>query len=457
VADTSRSPLRLGVLLALTVVALFQFVTILQGVGSTRRLQARVTHDVEQAVAAARPQLLARLSQGDLAAPEDVAALAVDRGLATEAEVIGPRGESLVALPAPSPVSRRLRPDERQRVAAGQGLTLIAGDGSSLRVLSYLGFAHQGRPLMLRLATAAPDLEAELRERRQILLGHGVALAGLLVAAALVLLPRRVAPPAPPQGALHAYEEAMELLRDRGEEMTARHEQERERLQAAMREKDALARAGELTAGIVHEVRNGLGTIVGYARLAERGESAPDARDAARAILEECQTLETVVRRFNEFIRQERLNLADLDLSTLLRRVTARELRGRDEVALSLVGLDEPLTLRGDEELLERALENLVRNAAEAAQDGGRQVEIEAIDDGRGHIELVIADDGPGFTPDHPGDARPFFTTKPGGLGLGLPLARKILLLHGGHMELEDGPEGGALVRVVLPAAGPRL
>jgi signal transduction histidine kinase len=455
VADTSRSPLRLGVVLALAVVALFQFMTLLQGVGSTRRLQARVTHDVERAVAAARPQLLARLSLGDLAAPEDAAALAVDRGLATEAEVIGPGGESLLARPAPSPVSHRLRPKERERVAAGQGLTLIAGDGTSLRVLSYLGFSHQERPLMLRLATAAPDLEEELRERRHILLGHGAALAALLVAAVLVLVPRREAAPALPRGALHAYEEAMELLRDRGQEMTARHEAERERLQGAIREKDALARAGELTAGIVHEVRNGLGTIVGYAQLVERGESVPDARDAARAILEECQTLETVVRRFNEFIRQERLNLADLDVSTLLRRVAARELRGRDEIALSLVGLDEPLILRGDEELLERALENLVRNAAEAAEGGGHRVQIEAIDDGRGTLEVVIADDGPGFSPEHPGGAKPFFTTKVGGLGLGLPLAYKILLLHGGQIELENDPGGGALVRVVLPRAGP--
>ena len=88
-------------------------------------------------------------------------------------------------------------------------------------------------------------------------------------------------------------------------------------------------------------------------------------------------------------------------------------------------------------------------------QDGGGRVQIEATTAGPGHLELVIADDGPGFSPDHPGDARPFFTTKPGGLGLGLPLARKILLLHGGDLELEDGAGGGATVRVRLPAGGP--
>jgi len=65
----------------------------------------------------------------------------------------------------------------------------------------------------------------------------------------------------------------MERLRDRGEEMTQRHEAERQRMEDAIREKDALVRAGELTAGIAHEVRNGLGTILGYARMLERAPS----------------------------------------------------------------------------------------------------------------------------------------------------------------------------------------
>ena len=70
---------------------------------------------------------------------------------------------------------------------------------------------------------------------------------------------------------LVAYEEAMERLRDHGEEQTERHAAERRQLEDVLRDKEALARAGELTSGIVHEVRNGLGTIVGYARLVENG------------------------------------------------------------------------------------------------------------------------------------------------------------------------------------------
>lgn len=453
-ADTSRSSLRLGVVLALALVALFEVLTLLQGVRSTRRLQARATRDVERSVEAARPDLVARLSPGDRRAWEDVAALALERGLASEVEVIDPDGRTVLARPTPSPVAHALRPAETQRVRARQKLTVVSRDGLSIRAFSYIGFASGGRQMVLRLATPVPDLEEELRERRQVLLGHGAALAALLLAAAAVLLPRRGATPGTSQGALHAYEEAMELLRDRGHEMTARHEAERHRLEDSVREKEALARAGELTAGIVHEVRNGLGTIEGYARLVERAGAETGAADAARAIRDECRTLETVVRRFNEFIRQERLNLAEFELWRLFTRVVARELRGRDEIVHRLSG-DQTLRLRGDEELLERAFENLVRNAAEAAAEGGGRLEIEVVDDGQGRADILIMDDGPGLSPDHPGDARPFFTTKAGGLGLGLPLARKILLLHGGTLTLEGGPEGGVTARVGLPIAGP--
>jgi signal transduction histidine kinase len=232
--------------------------------------------------------------------------------------------------------------------------------------------------------------------------------------------------------------------------MTARHEAERLRLEEAMRESEALARAGELTAGIVHEVRNGLGTIVGYARLVERGGPAADPAGAARSIREECETLETVVRRFTDFVRVEKLHLVPTDLSRLLTRVVSREQRGFESVRTRLAGLDAPVRLPADEELLERAFENVVRNALEAASRGGRNVRVEAVR-GEVEVEVRVEDDGPGLAPGHPGEIRPFYTTRSGGLGLGLPLARKIVRLHGGSLHLESREAGGVRVRIRLP------
>jgi two-component system sensor histidine kinase PilS (NtrC family) len=133
--------------------------------------------------------------------------------------------------------------------------------------------------------------------------------------------------------------------------MTARHEAERRRMEEAIRESEALARAGELTAGIAHEVRNGLGTIVGYARMLERSSLPEDPAAAARSIREECETLETVVRRFADFVKLERLQLGEADLARLLARVVAREARARGEVRTELLGLGRRPRRRG---LLER-------------------------------------------------------------------------------------------------------
>jgi len=439
----------LGVLLVLAVVALFEILSLLQGVRSLRRLQARVVRDADVELTAARPRLDAALARGGPGAWDEAAALALAERLASEVEVIDAKGRSVYSRPAVAPVAHDLSPEQHEALAAGRTLTVAAQAGGAVRVLSYLPLPDGGA---LRLSAAAGDLEKEVRERQQVFLGHLTALAVLGVAALLVLRRPPLGAPAP-TGALEAYEEAMGRLRDHGEEEKARHDAEKRRMEEAVREKEALARAGELTAGIVHEVRNGLGTIVGYARMLERGDAAAgDVADVGRTIREECDTLEVVVRRFHDFVRQERLQLADVDLGRLLSRVVARELRGRD-VEAAIAAPVVPLVVQADEELLERAFENLVRNAADAAVVGGRHVRVSLAGEGRDAV-VSIGDDGQGL----PGGAvafRPFASSKPGGLGLGLPMAAKLVHLHGGALELRNGPSRGAEAIVRLPVAGP--
>jgi signal transduction histidine kinase len=196
---------------------------------------------------------------------------------------------------------------------------------------------------------------------------------------------------------------------------------------------------------------------VGYARLIERARD-PQAVAQARAILDECGTLETVVRRFTDFVRLETLQLAETDLSRLAARVVAREQRAHDGVRARLVGLDAPLVVRVDEELLERAPRTWCKRGPGAATGG--HVEVTGFRSG-GYVELHVEDDGPGLAADHPGEVRPFYTTRPGGLGLGLPLARKIVLLHGGELLLARRTPCGVRVIVQLPeqppGAGPQF
>ncbi len=160
-----------------------------------------------------------------------------------------------------------------------------------------------------------------------------------------------------------------------------------------------------------------------------------------------------MVGRFTDFIRLEKLRLVPTDVRPLVERVLARERRAHEGVDARLVGSGSPVVVDADEEMLERALENLVRNAFEAADKGGGHVEVEVCR-GEGGVELLIRDDGPGLAPDHPGEIRPFYSTRPGGLGLGLPLARKIVLLHGGSLRLEPREPRGLTVAVLLRAGG---
>jgi signal transduction histidine kinase len=214
-----------------------------------------------------------------------------------------------------------------------------------------------------------------------------------------------------------------------------------------------MARAGELTAGIVHEVRNGLGTISGYARFLERNPGSPEATTAGTHIREECETLEAVVRRFVDFVKRESLQCALFDVVRTLARVAARESRSHEGAEVGLDRLPASLVLVGDEELLERAFENLVRNARDAAGPRGT-VSIGVVASGA-KVVVTIADDGPGLSADRRRQLRPFFTTKPGGLGLGLPIAYKIVHLHDGEMTFHEHAPRGLEVRIQLPAAGP--
>jgi signal transduction histidine kinase len=104
----------------------------------------------------------------------------------------------------------------------------------------------------------------------------------------------------------------------------------------------------------------------------------------------------------------------------------------------------------GDEELLERAFENVVRNAREAAGMGGH-VWVDVARDGD-DVVVEVADDGPGVPGSVDETLRPFFTTKKGGLGLGLPIALKIVELHHGRLMLAGRDPHGLRVTVRLPA-----
>jgi signal transduction histidine kinase len=447
-----RTGLRLSIGFLAALVLVLEVQALVHSLRYQTSVQERALAQARWGFMAVRPQIEAALRDGS---PAAAARVALGVGLASEVDFFDEGGRPILSMPAPSPARHW---PEAGVVAAlrPHGPILVMGPfvKPQPRILIYARIVSQGTPLFMRVSANARELVEDLRDRRPLLVGHGLAIGLLAILGGLALLPSRDTASASSAPAFGAYEEAMGRLRDQGEARTREHEAEKRRMEDQVKDSEAMARAGELTSGIVHEVRNGLGTIVGYARLLEKSAASLEAKQAAKGILDECQTLETVARRFIDFVRDETLNLAPVDCARLLSRVVARESRSLSGGKVRLGDLSGLPPVVGDEEMLERAFENVIRNAREAAGPAGH-VEVRASVGPGDILKVSIADDGPGLPPDLPSSPRPFFTTKPGGLGLGLPMAFKIVRLHQGELILKNAAPRGLEVDMVLPLQGP--
>ncbi len=226
-------------------------------------------------------------------------------------------------------------------------------------------------------------------------------------------------------------------------------------LRAALREEERAAWQ-RLLRVMGHEVKNSLApirSIAGTVRamLARELPEGPRRADA----LEGLQVIEERSASLDRFLAQYR-RLAHLppprpiptEIAPLLRRVAA--------LAPWPVGVrvDERLTAVLDADLVEQALVNLLRNAVEAAGPQG-SVELEAEAAGQS-LRVRILDDGPGL-PNPDNLFVPFFTTKPGGSGIGLVLSRQVAELHGGTVTLQERPgTRGAVASLEIPLRVPR-
>lgn len=434
-----RPALRLLLALALLALALLEVQALQTTVGLLGEQRATVAERAREALLAARPVALALQQSSRAAAALEAVRRRLPEVEQHDLELLGPDGRLLFALPAGPRPAHLLNPEQHRLLARGEIVTVgpLPCPGGP-RVLSYAALAGPGSAIV-RVSSALPGLAEQAAAHRLDLGRHVATLAVIFLGALLALLPGRS--PAESAQRSDPYEEAMARLRRQGEE---RH-RELERLRVLVADGEAMARAGELSAGMAHELRNGLGTILGYARLIQNDPATAD--QAGRSIREECAALEHVVKRFSEFVRDERLQVEPFDLRRTVERLLAHELHSYPGATLELAPGPE-LRLVGDEDLVGRAVENLLRNAREAAGPTGR-VFVTLAREGE-QARVSVADDGPGLTPEVRASLRPFFTTRPGGLGLGLPLVAKIAALHGGRLELLDRAPRGLVAALIL-------
>ncbi|HJW72904.1 MAG TPA: ATP-binding protein [Geothrix sp.] len=223
-------------------------------------------------------------------------------------------------------------------------------------------------------------------------------------------------------GALVQFEDVTE------EELDAHRRQLRERF----------AELGEMTAGVAHQLKNGLAVLKVQGQLLHRAGHG----SAAEAVLEETEELSGLVQRFLQWAKplepaQEPLELGEIVAQAIL------ELKRRPVSQGRIFSCEGQGRATGDSGLLHQAMVNLLENACQASPVGGR-VEIR-IADGR----LDILDGGHGFTEDTAiRMLRPFESGRPDGTGLGLPLALKWLNAQGADLRLVPRPEGGTCAEI---------
>jgi signal transduction histidine kinase len=140
----------------------------------------------------------------------------------------------------------------------------------------------------------------------------------------------------------------------------------------------------------------------------------------------------------------------------LLQEICAERTRDceRRQVAVACA-LDaaDPAVL-GEATMLREVFSGLVANSLEAMPDGGGIRLATSLEDRGRRVAVVIEDEGPGLSPTELAQVmRPFHTTKPKGLGLGLPLAKRVVERHGGSLTMSSEPGRGVRVRIVVPVA----
>ncbi|MFA6242413.1 MAG: ATP-binding protein [Candidatus Hydrogenedentales bacterium] len=214
-----------------------------------------------------------------------------------------------------------------------------------------------------------------------------------------------------------------------------------------------LAALGELTAGVVHELRNPVSVISGMAELLMRKTDQNDDRHGtAKVIFNEAAALERSISQFLGFARPFELQMATCSVDDIVQRsvqLCRRRAMGKDVSVEAAVAPTLPL-VRADVYRMAQALSNVLNNAIEAAPEGGFAI-IEAYQQ-NDDIVFEIADNGPGIALGSGEDLfTPFFTKKEGGTGLGLSIAHRIVTAHKGTIQHTNQREGGARFVVRIP------
>ncbi|HPF38499.1 MAG TPA: ATP-binding protein [Phycisphaerae bacterium] len=235
---------------------------------------------------------------------------------------------------------------------------------------------------------------------------------------------------------------------------------------------DQLIEVAAIAGGLAHEVRNALSTLrVGLQLLDEdwreldttEDGATTDIYDCARrgrkriaTLLKESGRLETILNDFLEFVRKRELRLSDVDLNDLATDVAEFfEPQAQNHgIDLTLSLADAPLRCRLDAGLIKQAVLNVLINAQQAMESGGR-IEMALSREDEQMARLDVIDNGPGMAADTLSRIfEAYYSTKRGGSGLGLAMTRRIVRAHHGTVRAHSTPGEGTRFSFRIPLAG---
>ena len=222
--------------------------------------------------------------------------------------------------------------------------------------------------------------------------------------------------------------------------------------------KNNLESLGEMSAGLAHEFKNAIATLQGYAQLLQSLELNDKAQVAAGSLLNEVRGLSTMVTAFLNFARPQPLHLEEVNLREVILDCKTELEPVFQELGVDLSVESEGVMIYADERMLRLALQNLMRNAAEAipADNAKRAVVVRTAKENHS-ATIEVRDTGTGIPADKLQKIFiPFFTTKPKGHGVGLALTHRIISEHGGTLTAANAPDGGAVFTIKIPAGNTR-
>jgi signal transduction histidine kinase len=222
-------------------------------------------------------------------------------------------------------------------------------------------------------------------------------------------------------------------------------------------ESEKMATAGQMAAGLAHEIRNPLTSIkmLGQVLKARLGSHTENQR-MLESMVKEIDRLDRIIQEMLNRTRPGELNREWVDINAQVDdviRIVSEKLSPKEIVMESRLSEDLPKSCV-DPEKLKQVMWNLILNAEEAMPKGGTLTVSTKVRDRR-FIEILVEDTGIGIPEANAARLfEPFFTTKPEGVGLGLTMSQKIVAKHGGMLTLESRPEGGAKAKILLPIKG---